>query len=814
MHKKFSKNFLLAFVAIALSWAHATYGSVSGTISGFVRDRESNMPLPNASVIIEGTFIGASADKAGFYVINNVPLGIYVLKAQMIGYGTTKVTDVVIKTGQNTLVDFHLTSQVLQIEPEIIITAPRTNLPPEALNSAHHVEERDIINNMPIGTFQDALSLLPGISANHFRGGRRSEVLYVIDGLPVTGAMTRELSFMVPNTSIAEMVVQTGGFSAEYGNALSGIVNVVTKDGRNDFQGIAKITTNAIGFETFSYDHHREAEFAIGGPFAGSFGGPVVDGNYFLSANIQASDTPYLRQLDDFFPSPVRYNYNLNAKLVLRLSDKMQLRLQSLGSRWNWREYDPQWENRLSALPERDNRSLRLSATLIHTLSSKMFYSLSASITSLQHNVHGEAAADSSGSIELPSRSPAETWPGAVEPWRERLLEQAAHLRLNFVRQIHPAHQFSTGIETQIYDIAFTRDRYLMWPLPIEASKPDNFIYTRYQDDIRRYPFTLAAFVQNKIKTSYLSANLGMRYEVYRLTNGVASSPLTTRNYKRVLSPRLSLAFPLTDRSQVSLNYGWFYQMPPLFYAYTNVDGNLDSYWPIIGSTSINPARSVAYEAAYRWSLTPDILLSATGFWRHTTDLVDVVSAPLPDSDEGRGYARYANVASAQSKGFELLLQKSYSQDFSGFIHYSYLRARGTASSAEASLQELFRGVYNSRQVEMPLEWDQNHTILLNLNYARQKLNVNFLHRFDGPLEAYSSPFVSRPALPWRYHLDVKVSHAFKSSLGRIEPFIEARNLFDKRYPTVQDDGLAFNHANSPWQDRFGRSFRVGVVIQ
>jgi outer membrane receptor for ferrienterochelin and colicin len=783
------------------------------------------MPLPSASVLIEGTTLGASADKSGFYVINNVPLGEYVVKAQMIGYTTTKITDVIVKTDQHTNVDFELASQVLRIEPEIVITAPRNHLPQEGTNSIQRINDRDLTNNIPLGTFQDALNLLPGVVGNHFRGGRSSEVLYLIDGLPVNGAMTRELAFLVPNTSIAEMVVQTGGFSAEYGNAQAGVVNVVTKDGQNDFRGVAKFSTNTVGWEELFYDNFQEAEFAIGGPFAASFGGPVIDGNYFLSTNVQATDTPYRSELRRFFDRPVKYNYNLNAKLALNLSDKIRLRMQVLGSRWNWHEYDALWAQKLSAVPERDNRSLRVSASLTHTLTSKMFYTLSAGLIRLQHRVNGVVQEAASTNIYLSDQSPAEVWPGDTEPWQERLLEHALNLRFNLVRQLHSAHQFSIGAESQIYDITFARDRYLLWPLPPKAATPTAaYVYSRYHDNIRSYPFTIGAFAQNRFKTNLLTVNLGVRYDVYNLTNGAVAAPIGADSLRRpaapsnrmqqVISPRVSFALPLSNRSQVSINYGWFYQMPPLFYAYTNGAQDLESYWPLLGDTGLKPSRSVAYEAGYRQVMAGELLFSVTGFWRDTDDLVDVVPVPLEAADVGRGYARYTNIALAKSNGVEVQLQKPYAEGLSGFFHYTYLRAKGTAASAESGMGNLVQGRFTARYLEVPLQWDQNHTFVLNLNFARKGLNLNLLHRLDGPLKAFDSPLVSRPHLPWRYHLDVKLTRAFKTALGNMVPFIEARNLFDRHYPTVPDEGIPFNRANSPWQDQYGRSFRIGVTLQ
>ena len=69
-----------------------------------------------------------------------------------------------------------------------------------------------------------------GVVEGHFRGGRIGEVAYMIDGIPVNDVFSNSYAILVENHAIQEMEIVTGTFNAEYGQAMSGVVNIVTKE--------------------------------------------------------------------------------------------------------------------------------------------------------------------------------------------------------------------------------------------------------------------------------------------------------------------------------------------------------------------------------------------------------------------------------------------------------------------------------------------------------------------------------------------------------------------------------------------------------
>ena len=92
-----------------------------------------------------------------------------------------------------------------------------------------------------------------GVVDGHFRGGRNTEVTYLIDGMRVDEGFggTSSAVEIEPET-LNDLEIITGTFNAEYGKAMSGVVNQVTKDGKNIFEG--KVSINQSNYLTQNDD--------------------------------------------------------------------------------------------------------------------------------------------------------------------------------------------------------------------------------------------------------------------------------------------------------------------------------------------------------------------------------------------------------------------------------------------------------------------------------------------------------------------------------------------------------------------------------
>lgn len=140
------------------------------------------------------------------------------------------------------------------------------------VTSSVSVIRRDQIEALPVSTFTDLLSLQAGVvetgSNNlHIRGGRSNEVAYLVDGVYVKDPLLGGLSLEISNDAIQEMSLLSGTFNAEYGNALSGVVNIVTRDGDENFSAKVEARTSEFGIDRYSELHESRVNGSLSGPF-------------------------------------------------------------------------------------------------------------------------------------------------------------------------------------------------------------------------------------------------------------------------------------------------------------------------------------------------------------------------------------------------------------------------------------------------------------------------------------------------------------------------------------------------------------------
>jgi len=95
-----------------------------------------------------------------------------------------------------------------------------------------------------------------------------SELLYLVDGLPIQDVLGGGLSANLPKSSVSTMTIHTGGFDAEYGNAMSGVVNVITRSGGRSHQLTGRYESDNLLSDDVSQQHNRawEMELTAGGP--------------------------------------------------------------------------------------------------------------------------------------------------------------------------------------------------------------------------------------------------------------------------------------------------------------------------------------------------------------------------------------------------------------------------------------------------------------------------------------------------------------------------------------------------------------------
>ncbi len=220
----------------------------SGKITGKILDAETGEPLIGATVGIKGSTKGAVANIDGNYLMLNVAPGTYTLEARYIGYATLAVQEVIVRTDLTTEQDFRLELEAFEGE-EIVVVATRQPVLKDVTSSESRVSSEEI-KKLPVQEVSDVIGLQAGVNVDngggiHIRGGRTSEVSYVVDGIRVTDDYDRSNGVRIENESVQELQVISGSFNAEHGQALSGIVNVVTKSGGSQFDASVNAWTGS-----------------------------------------------------------------------------------------------------------------------------------------------------------------------------------------------------------------------------------------------------------------------------------------------------------------------------------------------------------------------------------------------------------------------------------------------------------------------------------------------------------------------------------------------------------------------------------------
>jgi len=225
---------LLAILPASLAFAQ------KGKIAGLITDASTGEALPGVNILIVGTTQGAITDVDGFYFINNVRPGTYSMRVSFVGFNTQLRDNIRVSTGLTSEQNFGLEVEDVGLE-EVVVTAERPIVQLDVSANVASLNPAEF-EDLPVAGVSEVLDLQAGIEPGlQVRGGGLGEIAFVVDGLNLRTGKSHEPFTNISYTSLEEVQVQTGGFSAKYGNVRAGIVNVATKEPPRD-----KYTFDAI----------------------------------------------------------------------------------------------------------------------------------------------------------------------------------------------------------------------------------------------------------------------------------------------------------------------------------------------------------------------------------------------------------------------------------------------------------------------------------------------------------------------------------------------------------------------------------------
>ena len=238
------KPSILLFALLILTAGAATLlAGTTGKIAGRVMDATTGDPLIGANVVIKGTPLGASSDLNGNFVVLNIPPGAYTVTVSIIGYRTVQYENVRVNVDLTT--QLAPTLQPTAVELAAVVVTAERKLVIKDMTSSLSTISADQIESLPVQNLQQVLRLNAGIIESdgrlHMRGGRPGEIAYWVDGISSTDVYDGRMGTTVENSAIQEVQIVSGTFNAEYGQAMSGIINIITKEGGSGYTGQLKI---------------------------------------------------------------------------------------------------------------------------------------------------------------------------------------------------------------------------------------------------------------------------------------------------------------------------------------------------------------------------------------------------------------------------------------------------------------------------------------------------------------------------------------------------------------------------------------------
>jgi outer membrane receptor protein involved in Fe transport len=814
------------------------YSGTTGKISGTVTDATSGEPLIGVNIIVENTIFGAATDSQGDYYIINIEPGKYTVVASMIGYSSLRVGNVRIIPDHTTNVDFKLTSSVLEGE-EVTVIAERPLIQFDETFSSTVISAEEI-NNMPINSYSEVLSNTAGIVVTNdgnntslqLRGGRASDLSYMVDGFHVSDPYWGTAIVDVTNQGIQDISIIAGTFNAEYGEAGSGIVNIVTKEGTNRFSGMVRTSTDQFGVDSYNFGTMR-LESTLSGPlpFLGK------KGNFFISGDNLSTDT-YLRYLTtnvhDVDGNPITRDHDFKlfldrkrytGKIVLRPIIPIKLIFGINHHSSEERDYSHAYKE----IPEQNgvnfNTTNLMHFTLTHTLSPKTYYELKFSNFEhhFEHNMPNTRlddyinpltvgdAFDGTSNYEFYGDYISEiaydttvvndeevitadtTWVISSD-WRwEDRKTQTSTIAANFVSQINKNHMIKTGIEYKSHRI---RQHYITYPNQYGIGKP--YTVTKYDFE----PMKFSAYFQDKMEFDDFVLNAGVRLDYLDPNSKYApdlSKPqeLEEAEASYKISPRLGFGYPVTENIRFHFAYGHFYRFPEFHKLYNRFNVADTSaapinvtigYRPQIGNPALKPETHIQYETGVQIALSQETVASVTLYYK---DTYDYVGTKFYDVDPATYFAS-VNMDYANTRGIEFCFEKRFSNNYSGKVNYTYSKAEGNASDYlthvnEYQMASVTGQIIPKKTVTLP--WDQPHTLNFQFDVRwPDNWGMNVVSTFGSglpytPTDARGKAVgeVNSARQPWTGTVDVRFNKDFHFFGLKEIFFVNIWNLLDKK---------------------------------
>jgi len=652
------------------------FSSLGGKIQGTVKDEDTGNPIPNANVIVQNTELGTAVHEDGTFFILNVPPGIYTVEVSHMGYGTKLVKDVFVEIYQVVRLEITLKQAPIEVAP-VTVTSATPYVSKDMAGTTYIIREAELAA-VPVDYTIAVIAFQPSVAhvdtAFHVRGGRATEVSYLVDNVSIIDPHSGEPAIGMPKGVVNEVIFLPGGYDVEYGRAMSGGVNLISERpaDRIRIEAYGKTETIMPHDYDFGYQNYQSA---IHLPISHKLKG-------FVSFDVMHTNdwNPRLFAL----PHKQRDEYTLYGKWLYTASSKWNFAMSGAQSRSQFDRYDTKWRfnlNRYRSDLVKGNLQV-LTANFLPD-SRKLF---SVTLSRLHVNkTYGARERGSYGTFEdftfkdysalqwpefsvrnpfganyyILSYTPLYDYPVTSGDFPEyrNMSSDIKNLRCQAIIQAHKFHEVKAGFEYSDLELGsfnhFVASKYIF------SGDTGQFI-----DEYHRNPQEYSLYVQDNIDYEGLYAKVGCRYDRFAMdVAGVEP--------KTIISPRCGVSFMVTEKLLFRTNIG-MYAQPPLYeqvYSYYNllpIPDYVDNYLPLIGNPNLGPEKTMSYEIGVQGAVNRNLGTTVNVFYKDVSDLIGTRFVAAEPQD----HIRYQNVEYANIRGVEAILEISYPM-FTGKIAYT-----------------------------------------------------------------------------------------------------------------------------------------------
>lgn len=736
---------IVAFAAAALAWAEALGAQAGGAVGGRVLDAVSGLPLEGALVTVDGGPRGAVTDAVGSYRIREIRSGWHRVQAAQVGYQTVVRDSVLVQAGTSVTLDFALRPQAVGLPPVTVEARPDVVLDPLATATTQRISGEEL-RRLPVSSVDEGIALSAGTVGESYRGGRLGEQAFILDGLGVKNqldASTGPLGVRLPPDMLEEAALVTNGFSARYGQAISGLVNLVTRDGGDRWRGRAAYETDRPLPDGWDYGLDRLVAVGDGPLVHGIRALVAFDATGRLDADPVAAPAPVdprdpRHRRPWLLPHASGEAYDGAAKLTVPLGRGETLRLFGLRSVDQRLLYDPVFKYDLDLAPVRrvsgtlasahwqhvssphSNRPLVLDVNLGYfsreflrgTSLAATGYRLGA-FTGQDLHIVGESIArardTATARAPIPGLDPPE-W-SASTPWGVPAFFLGGGSRgdvaWNRFRELRGQLDVDLGLGANAdlyFGGALVGQRVLTFHRALGYLPVGDSVPPAVAADFA--PLSAALYAESQLRLSDLGFTFGLRYDQFD-----PRAEVQRLGPRRALSPRLAVSTVLR-RATVVASWGRFTQAPDFQYL---VDAAFDDTTRTgrfrRGNPDLGFEDAMQYEFSVRVRPSPATALRVNVFVRRLDGLI--ASVPLGENPDSSifGNADYGSV-----KGAEIVAERELRGGWGVRAAYTLQQATATATNAyqlfkRIQIDTLTGDTIPPGRVEFPLDYDRRHAL-------------------------------------------------------------------------------------------------------